>query len=214
MQRRNFLTALTALPFFGSFMAMQKSAQANEGVMPLTGDVDFKVLQSWIKDWPITQLSSEMVYEDTPEGNRLLHQILSVGTRFKFTEKEIDWLATHENLDENGRLKSQAEFLRSCSNYKTAELFLCRKVANSLYFKARDQKTVYWREQPQFGVAIDTAFITDANGPHVEFVTQEKGRWHLLGGIVKFYTRLSFDDPEFWIDVLRFREGGEMSIIG
>jgi hypothetical protein len=240
MKRRNLLVAglasLISLPFTKKGFAEDTSFANFPGfsylkkkvVTPLKGDVDFNTLQSWIKEWPITQLPSEMaqVY-DAPSGKCLLHQTLSIGARFKLTAEELefcwsgkaplqilDYCKAH-NIDHTIKGHTlnavpPSAWLSSCVNYKAAELLICEVVAKALYFKALGQTTVYWREPPEMDTAFDFNFVPDAAGPDVDFATDQKGYSHLRGGSVRFYTRLSFDDPDFYIDVPRFREGGKV----
>jgi hypothetical protein len=219
MNRRKLIPALVALPFIGSFAALSQTVQSKEGIQPLKGDVDFNMLQSWIKEWPIAQLSSEMSYADAPSGKRLSHQILKIGTRFKLTDKEMEFCWNGKPrlriLDYcKAHREPPSEWLRSnCSNYKAAELFLCGAVANTLYYKALGQTTVYWREPLEIDAIFDFNFVPDAAGPDTDYATDQKGHRYLLGGLVRLYARLSFDDPDFYSDVLRLREGGSIRYI-
>ena len=138
-------------------------------------------LKQWIKSWPIKQFPSDRALVEAKSGNWLTHQEYAIGTPFSVVDLSAD------------------KGVKGCKEYYPAECRLCEFAARSLYAFASEGGDVYWRIGPETDAAVtfDLENIRP-DGPHIDFMTNQRGDKVNERGLAKFYMRFAFDNECFW----------------
>ncbi len=202
MKRRSFLTGIAAsCALLGSKLKSWAWAPATDIPSP-AGVVDLQTLNDWIASWPRKQIESRTAIETMPSGRIVEHQEFIFGVDFSIDDLDLDCdgLANlvYNEVDYDQRIESTRLSLLNAATYPAAEKALTQFAARTLYgMIASETGDVCWRIRPETDVSIKFGFEPDDNGPHIDFMTNVRGRRWVECGQAKIYYRMSCDSARF-----------------